>query len=521
MTLHAPIAVPRQPLALSRPVTIAALALAAWALATGLLWNVALNNDVSWQFWVARQLRHGARFGRGVIEVNPPLWFWEAMPLSALADRLGLATARVLVAATTARTVLGVLLTIPLVARTPVQRLAAASGLFVLLLALPVFCFGEREHLLLLGALPYAALAAHRAEWMPVDRRLALVIGLTAGWSFALKPYFALIPLALEIWLWGRQRRRWRPLRPETGALAVIALAYGGAVLAFAPDWLARVVPMARLFYADFAPPAAWPVTRQPYLPAWLLGALALLAARPRSARTQAAAVATAAFLACYLLQAKGFPYHALPVTVGLAWALWLLILDGGADAAALARRPLAVLAILLAFATAALIGSFRAPPLGGLAPVVDRLPPGTRFAVISAHSWDAFPMVEQRGFVQPLSTANPMMALKTVLREGEGPHATSDGLKLRRWMLDTLAGDLARCPAEALLIDDAAASPVLAGTGVSYLAWLGRDPRFAALLAAYRPAARDGGRLLLLARPGRLPRPSACPIAPAVAQPD
>lgn len=406
-------------------------------------------------------------------------------------------------------------------ARTTAQRRAAAIGLFILLLALPVFCFGEREHLLLLGALPYAALAARRAEREAVDRRLALTIGLIAAGSIALKPYFALVPLALEIWLWRRQRRHWRPLRPETAALAAVALVYGGAVLVLAPDWLARVVPMARLFYADFAPPAAWLATRQPYLPAWLLGALALLAERPRSARTQAAAVATAAFLACYLLQAKGFPYHALPVTVGLAWTLWLLILDDGAGAAALARRPLATLAILFAFATAALIGPFRAPSLGRLAPVVDRLPQGTRFAVISAHSWEAFPLVEQRGFVQPLSTANPMMALRTVLRDGEGPRATRDGRTLRLWMLDTLAGDLVRCPAEALLIDDAGASPVLAGTGVGYLAWLRRDPRFAALLAAYRPAARDGGRLLLLARPGRLPPPATCPIAPAVPQPD
>lgn len=521
MTLYAPITAPLRPRALSRHMTVAAVALATWALATWLLWNVPLNNDVSWQYWVARQLRGGARFGREVIEVNPPLWFWEAIPMSALADRLGVATARLLVAVTMARTVLAVLLTTALVARTPARRQAVAGGLFVLLLALPVFCFGEREHLLLLGALPYAALIARRAEAGPVDRRLVLAIGLVSGWSFALKPYFALVPLALEAWLAWHSGRRWRPLRAETAALAALALAYVAALLAFAPDWLTHVVPMARLFYADFSPPFAWLATRQPYLPAWLLGGAAVLVARPRSAQAQAAAVATGAFLACYVAQAKGFPYHALPVTVGLAWTLWLSIMKEGDGAAALARRPLAVLAIGLAFATAALIGPFQAPPLGRLAPVVDRLPPGTRFAVISAHSWDAFPLVEKSGFVQPLSTANPMMALRTVLREGEGQHATPQGRALRRWMLDTVAADLARCPAQALLIDAAADSPVLAGIGVDYLAYLRRDPRFATLLTAYRPAVRDGGRVLLLALPNRLPPPTACPSAPPVPQPN
>ena len=61
-----------------------AMALAVTVLVTA--WRTAgtVDSDVSWQLWIARQLNGGARLYRDIVEVNPPLWFWMALPVEAV-----------------------------------------------------------------------------------------------------------------------------------------------------------------------------------------------------------------------------------------------------------------------------------------------------------------------------------------------------------------------------------------------------------------------------------------------------
>ena len=46
--------------------------------------------DVIWQMWVARQLLGGTELYSQINEVNPPLWFWMAVPVEAAAQALGI-----------------------------------------------------------------------------------------------------------------------------------------------------------------------------------------------------------------------------------------------------------------------------------------------------------------------------------------------------------------------------------------------------------------------------------------------
>ncbi len=40
-----------------------------------------VDPDVAWQLWIAHQVNHGGRLYRDMVEVNPPLWFWMALPV--------------------------------------------------------------------------------------------------------------------------------------------------------------------------------------------------------------------------------------------------------------------------------------------------------------------------------------------------------------------------------------------------------------------------------------------------------
>jgi hypothetical protein len=486
------------------------LALALFLLSSWAAWNLPLNNDISWQYWVARHLRGGATFYADVQEVNPPLWFWEAVPISALADRLHLATDHLVVMAMMARMVIALAL-LWMILRTDTGQKPAlqVAGLSIALFGLTLFSFAEREHIMVLAALPYAALIARRRAGHPVDARLALVIGLVAAYGFALKPYFAIVPLALEAWLVLNVGRRWKPFRTETLAIAALAIVYGVGILIFALAYLSHMSPLVVAAYGSFGPPRAQLIVGQSYLLCWVAAAIAVaLSGRRLSHQVQAAGVATLAFALCYLVQGKGFAYHALPVTIGSVWTLWLLLTGGGNLSRA--ARAAAYLSLFLAGATAALMGTFRPSTLGGLTAQLKQLPPGSSFAVISAHSWEAFPFAEQQRLVWPLRNVH-LWTIPHIAREEARPGAAPSGSPVRRHTLDTLAADLWCLPPAAILVDDPGRSPALGGTGFSYRRFIESDRRIAELLSHYRVADTYGEAQLLVRRGPLAPRGRAC----------
>ena len=65
-----------------------AAALALVTLTTALRLTGSVDTDVSWQLWIAGRMHAGARLYRDIIEVNPPLWFWMALPVDRVATLL-------------------------------------------------------------------------------------------------------------------------------------------------------------------------------------------------------------------------------------------------------------------------------------------------------------------------------------------------------------------------------------------------------------------------------------------------
>ena len=61
--------------------------------------DVVTGPDVAWQLWIAHQIRMGARLYVDIVETNPPLWFWEAVPLDWVASYLHIPSHALLVAA--------------------------------------------------------------------------------------------------------------------------------------------------------------------------------------------------------------------------------------------------------------------------------------------------------------------------------------------------------------------------------------------------------------------------------------
>ena len=286
-----------------------------------------VDADVSWQLWVAHQLNGGARLYRDVVEGNPPLWFWMGMPVDALAQRIHVRSDHVLSVIVGCCAALSLAATDRLLADMPSSRRRWLLGYAALILvAMPWLQFAQREHIALIGALPYAALIGGRRNGRQLSSRFAFAVGAAAALGFSLKHYFLLVPILLELWLVIGVGKRWRPFRPETIAVAAVGMFYAAAFAFLAPDYFSVTLPMLVLAYGATGAERAIDL----FQPAVLTGlaTLAMLIALPRTLRSErtgfAAALIVAAigFAGSYFIQAKGWSYHAVPLAGCAAIAL-------------------------------------------------------------------------------------------------------------------------------------------------------------------------------------------------------
>lgn len=460
--------------------------------------------DVAWQLWIAGRLNAGAHLYRDVIEVNPPLWFWMAQPIDAVAQLLGIHQESAMVVAMGCLCALSVTATNRLIGDIPPKRRALLLGYSALaLMAMPWVHVGQREQIALIGTLPYAALVAARVQRNRVPVALAIAIGIGAALGFALKHYFLIVPVMLDLWLLTRLRREWRPVRPETIAIVAVGAAYVFAILIFGRDFLTDMVPLIRLSYGIFGAPSFSEVLG---LFAVLgLGLLVfvrtqwrLLSKAPFAA---ALTVAAAGFAAVYFIQSKGWLYHAIPLVGCASIALAALLAE--IDHAPRLVRLLspALLALPLLFAAQEQL--HPAEPTPELVNSVAGLRPGDTVGFLAVDNALPWSLTLQRGFRFPSRYMSFWMLNAVVTNERMGspnPALVQFGKKV---VSDTVQ-DFRCLPPKAIIV----ARPGPGEPGFDILAFFDRDPSFAKLMSHYKPRPWAGFDRYDLASP--VPRPQS-----------
>lgn len=446
------------------------------SLAVPFLLLLPITHDAVWQMWVARQMIHGTTLYSQIVEVNPPLWFWIAMPLAAMAETMSIGGRVILLGFFVLLLFASFSLTALLIRDCPANRRAAVYTGFVLatvLLSLPMFT--QREHFALIAAFPYVTLIARREAGLTVGRGLAVAIGLFGAAGFAIKPFFALVPIALELWAWKQARR----VRTETTVLAIAAVLYGAAALLLAPGYFSEAVPLVAATYAYFtaSSPAGF------VMPLLIFG----IAALPIAGRHEAApfVVAALAFLLAFVVQGKGWGYHALPALGMLLVALCLSF-----------RRSILRDALAAAAIGLMLLGNARFyQPDRRLAAVIDA-PRGTTVAILSVSTRPLWPLMEERGYRWPLRYFS-LWTLPAIVEGVQGADAFASELRSH------VSQDLRCAPPDILVIDREA--------GLDIPRYLAADPGLRQLLAAYRLQRQvDELAMMIRVRPPP-PRPENC----------
>lgn len=439
-----------------------------------------VDSDVAWQLWIAGRIQAGADLYRDIVETNPPLWFWMALPIERVATLLSLRIESVLIVAIGGTVALSLAATDRLLPELDAKRRSlllsyAAATVF----AMPWAHVGQREQIVMIATLPYAALIAARRDLQPVSAILAVGVGIGAGLGFALKHYFLIVPVLLEAWLLASSLRRWRPLRPETVAIGGVGLVYAAAILA-ERDYVELIVPLLGQAYGIFSAPG-FLYLLGPFAAVGLVLIAVLLAAQ-KAVRgiplVQALLIASIGFAAAYFIQFKGWTYHAIPMLGCSAIALASVLAYSTETLRLLRLGAPALLCLPLSLSAAE--AANPSLPSRDLKQAVAGLPAGVPVAFISEDTAIAWSITLQHGWRYP-SRYNGFWMLRALLLNEKAEQPDPALIELGRRVTAQTVADFRCLPPRRIV-----AQP-------EPLAYFMRDPAFVHLLTHYALVSRIG----------------------------
>jgi len=289
-----------------------------------------LNHDVAGILDFTQRWIGGEALYTRLLDPNPPLIFVLNLLPAYLGTRTGLDSIAALQACVLLLGVAVWWLALRMRQRgdeDPIERaFLDAAPVFVLLGA--GYDFGQREHLMILGALPYLLLAARRARGERVAHRFAVVI--LAAIAFALKPYFLAVPALVELYVLSCLGWRSYLRDPAAWVMAAVWAIYLASLPLLFPDYLNAVLP---LISASYLGGTVWEtVLGEPRLATALvlLVPLVWIAFRGPNALAKIFSLTAVGAAISALVQRKGWSYHIVPIELmmcvlaGTLAACWL-----------------------------------------------------------------------------------------------------------------------------------------------------------------------------------------------------
>ena len=472
--------------------------------------------DTLWRLHIARGILDGQTLYRDVIEVNPPLWFWAAIPAASLGGYAALVAIN-LVATLTGLAIFGALARLMLDVK---GQWAATLGLAAGLLLVNVAEIGQREQAFLLACALWSGLAAARIEGKTVPIWLALAATCFAAYGFALKHYFVLVPVAIEAFVIWHKRRTWKPFRPETLLLAGLAGLYALAVIYLTPDYLGRVLGLVQASYFGFGPwNALSPVER--YLRLFmqcafvLIPFIALVLTRNKTTLVRTLMVALVINVLIVILQQKGWRYHLIGAN-GLSILIMALLWQGigNATVARFVKRfvPLGLAVLVWTSVIQPAVSNLRTngqlvEPV--LADIVAREPADYHIAILSTAPDNAFYPLARAGR-QHWSRHYSMWMMPGLLTSARTSEKEALRLVEKKRVLDDFTIDLACNPPD-LIVGEVGYFRNPEPTLFDAMAFLTQDATFTRWLGTYYQRQANVGGYPIWRLKGAKPAPQNC----------
>lgn len=291
--------------------------------------HIYLVGDDSWLLHTTISLLHGGRYNQDFFETNPPMILYLYTP-AILINKLF----PISLISSFKTYIFAVAIFSIYVCNSLLKQIFAESNnnlrdsiliaIAFSLLLLPAGEFGEREHVMIILSLPYLLLTILRAQ--NKTGKLAWgILGVFAGLGFALKPYFLITPLLIEIYLIFKHKKLFFCLRPETIAIALVLIFYVISIVIFTSEYLSQTLPLVNDLYFPGLPIPFWKMLFTiPVASWWLLLACYVINKNIQLYREydQVLMLAATGFTISFILQRALWYYHWLPALTMLTLLL-------------------------------------------------------------------------------------------------------------------------------------------------------------------------------------------------------
>jgi hypothetical protein len=476
-----------------------------------------LNTDSGWLLVVARRLLDGDRLYVDIIEVNPPLIVWLLLPSAWVGRHLAIDDTIVVAVPVIGLEILCGLMALAALRRAPATpRTATTLAVGAFLIAFGLLSMGQvgqRDAMAGLLLLPYAALATRAASGLSAPWLLSTVAGVAGGLAVAIKPFFVAPWIAIEIAVAVSRRQFTSLVRVETVIVLLMQLAYATLVWLITPEWLTRIVPLARMTYGAYGASlgeVVWTRTSQSLLMCGFAGALSSLGVSTKRVHRlpEVLGAATLGFWAGYVIQSTEWFYQSIPVLLfgaaSLAASVEHLVasLRGLRAARPLARAGIAVVALIVLISakwirptalarTRGAITFMRtpySPTQQSLADELSRRAVGELVYMFSTSLFPAFPAVNlagaswpyHYGFLWPLPAFYPEKGPPGYRK----PEAQSP---VERRFFETVVSDLLKRPPRLIVVERGPFKQALGSRPFDFIEYFSGSPDFVELMRGYR----------------------------------
>jgi hypothetical protein len=479
--------------------------------------------DTLWRLHIADNVLAGKTLYRDIIEVNPPLWFWGAIPASILGGYWAVVAIN-LVSILGAVFVFGKLVALNCDAR---QSHNAMVGLAAALFLVSIGEIGQREQAFLIACALWSALIACRIDSKPMPIWLVLLATCFCGYGFALKHYFVVVPILTEFALLMYRRRNYVSFRLETAALAGLAMVYASAVIYLTPDFLGSTLDLVQASYEVFGTVSA--VAYAVYyeriltLTAFVaLPVLALMLARQKAPLFILLTLCAIVAVVAVVVQGRFWRYHMIAAN-GLAITVvtlaWLDVLTSSGrkriDIAAKCLLPIGIGALFWIGSVHPTVSSLRTngqPYSATLKALVAREPISHHIVILSIAPDHAFYPLARVG--RPHWSRHFSMWMMPGLYAPQSDPAKEPARRTQRSrVLNEFVSDIMCTPPD-LIVTETGLFRNAARTFFDPLAFLREEKVFSDWVDAHYTQKNDVGRYAIWRLKASKPSPTNCSIA-------
>lgn len=277
------------------------------------------KTDIAILTHFAERMLSGAAMSDAYYEVNPPMSMIIYTPVVWMKNLLNLPmyTAHIVYVQILMLISLG--MTWGLLRRLPLPEIKQKYFIFGLLviglIMVPNFSFGDREHIIMLGLIPFVLVQAALHLRADVPKTLSIPALIFGTIGVLVKPHYGLIPTVLMLWrFWSHKDCRFYKA-PDFWALTLGVITYGGILITLFPDYLNVIMPDVIALYLPHTNPY---VLQEMFVFGFVtlcIGVTALTFDIHREQKTIIKWLMVVTFLLFvpYLVQGKGFDYHRIP----------------------------------------------------------------------------------------------------------------------------------------------------------------------------------------------------------------